>query len=170
MAYPSDVERGWGRFCSRSCAGRATATTPPHPGSGKDHPTFKHGRACRPTPVVSPKRFKSGQSACQHPGCTSGRRERLAEHHVVYQQEVRRRQGDVSDGRNALRLCNSCHPAHHHRSRPVPLTALRDENYEFAFELMGGAAFDYLRRRYAGEDPRLHEWLRRTTAAVSSGK
>lgn len=169
-AYRSDVARGFGKFCSRRCADAQRTGNAENlaKGNGPAHPSFKHGRACQPTPVVNPKRFKSGQSTCQHPDCTSGKRERLAEHHVVYKQEVRRRKGDVSDPRDALRLCNSCHPAHHHRSRPVPLAALRDENYEFAFELMGVAAFDYLRRRYAGGDPRLHEWLRKA-AAVNSG-
>jgi hypothetical protein len=76
-------------------------------------------------------------------------------HHVVYEQEVRRLGGDVNDKRNVLRLCPECHGNHHGRSRPVLLTCLTDANYEFAFELMGSRADDYLRSKYDGEDPRL---------------
>lgn len=35
------------------------------------------------------------------------------------------------------------------------MTALTGENIAFAFTLLGEAAYDYLRRRYEGEDPRL---------------
>lgn len=77
-------------------------------------------------------------------------------HHVVYQQELRKRGGNPSDGRNALALCRDCHAAHHNRSRPLPLEVLRDENYEYARELLGaGVAYEYLVRRYVGEDIRL---------------
>jgi hypothetical protein len=82
-------------------------------------------------------------------------------HHVVYEQEVKRLGGDVNDVRNALRLCPDCHANHHGRSRPIKLTQLTDANYEFAFELMGERAADYLRQKYDGDDPRLEEWVQR---------
>lgn len=161
FAYPSEVARGYGRFCSRRCAGLARPGTPPVVGRGAEHPAHKHGRAVSQRNTADYKRrFHSGQTTCQHPGC-AGKSRRLAEHHVVYEQEIRRRKGDIADGRNALCLCQSCHAAHHHRNRPVLLRALRDENYEFAFELMGPAAYEYLRRRYGGSDPRLEAWLAR---------
>lgn len=78
-------------------------------------------------------------------------------HHVVYQQRVRAEHGDLHDPRNSLTLCRRCHEAHHQRSQPLRLKVLRNENYDFAVELLGvGAAFNYLSRRYAADgDPRL---------------
>lgn len=76
-------------------------------------------------------------------------------HHVVYAQHVSRAGGDLKDPRNLVPLCFSCHGAHHARSRVIPLSKLPDAVYEFARGLLGPAAFDYLQRRYAGEDPRL---------------
>ena len=107
------------------------------------------------------RRFQSGQDRCQMPGCPDPFV--LAnQHHVIYEQHVRAAGGDRFDSANALRLCASCHASHHRRGRPVPLTALRDENFEFAFALLGPAAFDYLKRRYAGDDSRLDALLDRT--------
>jgi hypothetical protein len=67
----------------------------------------------------------------------------------------------VWDPDNALTLCNGCHSSHHNRGAlVVPLSALRDENYAFAVALMGaGPAYEYLRRRYAGNDTRLDALL-----------
>lgn len=52
-----------------------------------------------------------------------------------------------------------CHLAHHGRSRVLPLERLPDSVFAFAVELLGPAAFDYLRRRYGGEDVRLDALL-----------
>jgi hypothetical protein len=77
-------------------------------------------------------------------------------HHVVYQQELRRRGGSTTDVRNIVRIAGKCHRWHHDRHVVLPLAVLPDGAFEFAVELMGaGAAYEYLRRRYAGEDPRL---------------
>jgi hypothetical protein len=86
-----------------------------------------------------------------------GRRHGLQLHHVVYEQHVRAESGDLRDPRNSLTTCAQCHVSHHGGGRAVmPLTALRSANFEFARELLGpGAAYEYLRRRYAGDDPRL---------------
>lgn len=91
--------------------------------------------------------------------CGCGQRALPYPHHVIYQQEIVRRGGDVDDPRNLVPIAFSCHGNHHGRSRPFELGALPDSVYEFAFELMGPAAFDYLRRRYSGEDARLEALL-----------
>ena len=85
-------------------------------------------------------------------------------HHVVYRQELEKLGiTDIAvlwDKRNCLRLCPECH-ANHHGLYPIKLTSLRDANYEFAFEKLGARAFDYLRQKYDGDDPRLEEWAER---------
>lgn len=106
------------------------------------------------------RRFTSGQTTCQHPTC-EGAATKLDEHHVVYRQHIRSHGGDEWNPRDALLLCAACHQSHHKRGRVLPLVALRDENYEYAFELLGPAAYDYLRRYYAGDDPRLDALLER---------
>ena len=53
--------------------------------------------------------------------------------------------------------CPVC--GHHNGTRRFSLALLPDVAYEFAGELMGPAAYDYLRRRYDGEDPRLDALL-----------
>jgi len=81
-------------------------------------------------------------------------------HHAVYRQRIREVGGDVQDARNCVVVCGSCHAYHHAQSRPLPLAALGDLVFEFASELLGpGAAYNYLRRRYVGEDPRLDALL-----------
>lgn len=85
-------------------------------------------------------------------------------HHVVEKQELKNQHAPLNDTRNALRLCigpASCHGGQHTIKR-VMLTALTDDNYEFAFEVLGTFAYDYLRRRYSGDDPRLDAWMRDT--------
>lgn len=86
-------------------------------------------------------------------------------HHVVERQELKRRHEPQFDARNALRLCNerapgeNCHGAHTSAMRRVKLTDLRVENLDYAFEILGPFAHDYLARRYAGEDSRLKSRL-----------
>lgn len=66
----------------------------------------------------------------------------------------------MGDGRNLVLIAHDCHGAHHSRARPLPLRVLPDSVFEFAAELMGAeAAFEYLRRRYTGKDPRLEALL-----------
>jgi hypothetical protein len=106
--------------------------------------------------------------------CGCGRRGRHR-HHVVYQQELRARMRAggrldkerreayaraISDSRNLVWMDFDCHFAHHNASRRLPLSVLPDSVFEFAVELMGAsAAYCYLRRYYAGEDPRLDALL-----------
>jgi hypothetical protein len=82
-------------------------------------------------------------------------------HHAVYAQHVLREGGDLKDARNLVPVAFSCHEAHHGRSRPLELGMLPDSIYAFAGELLGSAAWDYLRRRYSGEDARLDDLLER---------
>jgi hypothetical protein len=84
-------------------------------------------------------------------------------HHAVRVQDVRAHGGDPHDPRNALRLAAQAHLDHHSGAHRIALTALTDQNIEYAFELMGPRAFDYLRRHYDGEDPRLIERLQTDT-------
>lgn len=81
-------------------------------------------------------------------------------HHAVYEQEVRREGGSVKDDRNLVPVCKRCHERHHQRVVPLESYRLPDAVFEFARELLGaGAAYEYLRRRYAGSDPRLESLL-----------
>lgn len=84
-----------------------------------------------------------------------GQKNGLVNHHVIYRAEVQRCGGDVWDSRNAITLCSQCHEKHHSRHTVICLAALRNENIEFAFELKGSAAYNYLTRRYEGDDPRV---------------
>lgn len=99
--------------------------------------------------------------------CICGCGERVAaRHHVVYAQHVRagRRKGReladlLTDARNLVDVAYRCHADHHARARPYPLAMLPDSAFAFAGEVLGPAAFDYLRRRYAGDDDRLSALL-----------
>ena len=59
---------------------------------------------------------------------------------------------EVHDTRNALRVCteldNNCHMRHHHAVRKILTVELVDENIEYAFEVMGLYAADWLRQYY----------------------
>jgi hypothetical protein len=82
-------------------------------------------------------------------------------HHVVEKQECKKRGAALYDTRNALRLCigpGSCHGGQHTITN-VKLCVLTDDNLTFAFEVLGAGAYDYLRRRYDGEDPRVDAML-----------
>jgi hypothetical protein len=79
---------------------------------------------------------------------------------VLTRQLIKREGGDVWDERNLIPLCLGCHAAHHSRMGTLPLSALPDGVFAFAQELLGGpAAFEMLRRYYAGRDPRLDALL-----------
>lgn len=84
-------------------------------------------------------------------------------HHVIEKQELRRRGFDEWDPRNALRLCSgplSCHAQHTGAAKRVDLKNLTDENLDYAFWALGAYAYDYLHRRYDGQDERLVRYLR----------
>lgn len=83
----------------------------------------------------------------------TGRRGAFHAHHVVREEDVQTL--DPHDDRNALRILPSVHWDHHWGNEKIPLTALLDENLAFAYQELGPGAYDYLRRRYVGEDPRV---------------
>jgi hypothetical protein len=140
------------KFCSRGCYVKDMAERR----KGDGNPNFKHGGRIG---KKLPARFKSGQTACQHPEC-DGTARRLHEHHVVYQQHVVREGGDVADPRNALRLCERCHSRHHRRGAVLPLAALRKENIAYALELLDERTLDYFQRYYVVPDGLTLEELR----------
>lgn len=82
--------------------------------------------------------------------CGCGQVGAMDGHHVVLKSHVRKRGGDVWDLRNRLSVFHDHHMAHHHGSdaQKIPLSALRQENVEFARELLGDRADDYLARHY----------------------
>lgn len=149
------------RCCSMRCSGlRRRKDKRLKDRKGAKNPNFKGGSRTGVRDREGERRWYAAQiQFCQHPGCPGGT-ELLACHHVVYEQHVRAKGGDRWDPDNSLTLCFVCHSSHHRKGRyTVPLIALRDENYAFAFDLMGPAAYDYLRRYYVGEDPRLDALL-----------
>lgn len=61
------------------------------------------------------------------------------------------------DLRNLVPIAFDCHGAHHGASRRLSLHMLPDSVFAFASEVLGPeAGFEYLRRRYDGQDIR-HE-------------
>jgi hypothetical protein len=78
-------------------------------------------------------------------------------HHVVEARELKKRNLHhlLWDERNALRLRPDIHRRHTNRMEPVPMTALKDDNIAFAFEVMGASAKEYLERLYTGTDERV---------------
>lgn len=124
---------------------------------GRKNPNYKHGARADVRDRAGERRFVDvAARGCRHPRCRAAEHG-MHQHHVVYRQELVRVNGDVWDPDNALQLCHGCHSSHHRRGmRIVPLSALRDENYAFAVIALGaGPGYEYLRRRYSGEDPRL---------------
>lgn len=76
-------------------------------------------------------------------------------HHVVYDQELRRRSLWRWDPRNGMAVCLFCHERHHNRSRPIHVDKLREDTLDAAFSVLGDYAFDYIHRRYGGPTTRL---------------
>jgi hypothetical protein len=106
--------------------------------------------------------------------CFCGCRERAVHaHHILYRAEITRihktrlREGKatrplnvlLADDRNLAPAAFVCHGNHHAASQRYQLAALPDSAFEFAAEMMGVRAHDWLRRRYGGEDPRLDALL-----------
>jgi hypothetical protein len=164
VVYPSQIRKGGGKFCDRDCL-HAWRATPEGRASqsarmiGKRN-GLKHGRDAGRDKPGSLRRdaWHDPSKTCRWPGCDR-RGVKLDQHHVCYRQHLKRASADLWDGRNALALCAVHHATHHHQITPLPLVALRDENFAYAAEVMGAAAYDYLRRRYAGDDPRLDALL-----------
>ena len=105
--------------------------------------------------VVELRGYRRADFRDQHRKCRACGAKGQHNHHVVYTQHVLRVDGDRWDPANALRLCLGCHVlAHQHE---VPVSVLRPVNIEYAFELLGDAAYDYLKRYYRDDRPELLE-------------
>jgi hypothetical protein len=137
-------------FCSTSC--RKEAKIAGRKPTNKRTTVDPSDRAAR---REGKERFKSDDLVCQGPDCT--KRAAPHDHHVVYEQTVEKWGGDIWDKRNALALCFGKHEGQH-KGKKLPITCLHDRNLDFAYELMGAAATDYLHRHYTGDDPRLEIW------------
>ena len=79
-----------------------------------------------------------------------GQRGQLFGHHVVLARHVRAAGGDVWDLRNRLGVLHACHMAHHSGGldQRFDQTMLRQENIDFAYELLGDRAQEYLDKHY----------------------
>lgn len=124
-------------------------------------------------PVSNPQSFRNEarfQRVCARRDCQRGGS--FHAHHVVDEAILRDRchipKKDRYDTRNALRLCQGlgdpdrrCHFSHEHRVEGyvVKTVELTDDNLEYAFEVLGDYAADYLRREYDDSelDPRIIE-------------
>ena len=148
------------KTCSRKCAAELKRSRGGARRKGERNPNYRHGRRVGDRDREGERRWYAALGTrCSHPDCASDAH--LVLHHVTYRQAVRRASGDEWDPRNAMTLCTSCH-GHHQRGRVIPLTSLSAGALEFAVDLLGaGPAFEYLRRRYAGDDPRLESHLAR---------
>lgn len=101
------------------------------------------------------------QRVCQNPSCN--RAGPFHAHHAVDKQTLKGwgvPRVEWDDTRNAMRLCegldtNRCHFQFENRRIEIPLTALSDDNIEYAFEKGGARAYDHLKREYSGDDPRV---------------
>lgn len=84
-------------------------------------------------------------------------------HHVVDKQTLRREYGRTGDSlydtRNAMRLHRYCHFQFENSRAEIPLTKLKDCMIEYAVEVMGLRAYDYLKRYYSGDDERVEAIL-----------
>lgn len=108
-----------------------------------------------PASFRSEARWQRVCAVCQKPG-------RFVAHHVVYEQHLRNwyglRGNALFDTRNALGTHSSCHTGKQHSgSQRIKTRDLRDENIEYAFELMGVRAYNYFERFYdnSSPDPRI---------------
>lgn len=83
-------------------------------------------------------------------------------HHVVdkriLQDRCKLRGNALYDTRNAMRLCegldgNRCHFNFENRVIKIATKILTDQNIEYAFEVLGPYAADYLRAQYDDSEP-----------------
>jgi ribosomal protein S27AE len=127
--------------CSAACTNAARALAK----VGTDNPNADSDTEARDRWVAAKKR------RCEKCGAPA-----THQHHVVYQQHVRLRGGDIYDPRNSFSLCFSCHNYHHNGlDKRLAVSDLNPENIEFAVELLGAAAVDYFPRYYDNDAPHL---------------
>lgn len=149
------------KTCSIKCAAESKRRKSAGKRRGAANPNYRHGRRAGKRDRVGEARWRAAlKDACElHADC---RRRDLLQHHVVYRQAIERAGGDVWDSRDSMTVCNPGHTSHHQRGKIIPLVLLPDVAYLFAAELLGAPrAYEYLRRRYGGDDPRLDALLDR---------
>jgi hypothetical protein len=115
-------------------------------------------------PVCNPESFRL-EARSQIVCAKCGESGPFHAHHVVDKQTLRRygQTGRLQyDTRNALRLCspgnaNNCHLQSEGPNLKLKTGMLTDASIEYAFEILGAYAYDYLRREYddSAEDIRL---------------
>jgi 5-methylcytosine-specific restriction endonuclease McrA len=139
------------KFCSQACMGFQCR---------KERTCKICGAAFFSKPRQGP--VKTCSKRCQHeakrrrwssqaePACrVCGSATRLVLHHVVHEQHVRSRGGDIYDPTNSFTACWQCHWDHHNGiDHRIPVAALRPENHQFARALLGEYAPYYLLRYY----------------------
>lgn len=97
-------------------------------------------------------------------------------HHVVDKQTLKNwgvPEADRYDTRNAMRLCEGLDTAKCHMrfekkvvGFEIALTKLSDDHIEHAFEKGGTRAYNFLKREYTGEDPRVERKLEEALVAA----
>jgi hypothetical protein len=123
------------------------------------------------TPVQNPKSFRMearAQIVCAY----CGKARPFQAHHVVDKGELKKvglKGNALYDTRNALRLCEDitqfiqgrCHYQFENRRIRIATWMLKDCNIEYAFEVLGAYAFDYLTQEYVGalDDSRIRRQL-----------
>lgn len=159
------------RFCSRAC--HQACWTPPNTPEiqqrkatkmrqrkGKRNPNYRNGSRQGYRDRDGERRwYVALKPACEVCNGAKRRGGKLALHHIVYRQHLASAGGDMWDLRNGLTCCTSCHMSHHRRGAVIPVALLPDDALAYAAETLGVAAYDYLRRYYAGDDPRLEGLL-----------
>lgn len=117
-------------------------------------------------PIANPKSFRE-EAKWQRVCAKCGAGGAFHAHHVVDKAILRNRCGlrgnALYDTRNALRLCEGldgkrCHLNFENRGVRLSTRRLTDDNIEYAFEVLGAYAYDYLRQEYddvTDPDPRL---------------
>lgn len=144
------------KTCSVKCAAQLKKSRGGEHRKGTANPNYRSGKRVGVRDRANEERWYAAlATACMAPDCPSGTGW-LALHHICYRQHLRRSGGDEWDPRNGFTLCPSCHTSHHRRGRVLPVSCLPDAALEFAQEVFGGYAADYLRRYYVDDgDPRL---------------
>lgn len=121
-------------------------------------------------PICNPESFRL-EAKSQRVCAVTGQPGNFLAHHVVYEQDLKRRLGlsgnQLYDTRNARRISKRAHDNHHAAHRRIKTTELTDDNIEYAIEKLGIYAYDYLRRKYddSEEDPRVAAILNRWVPA-----
>lgn len=118
-------------------------------------PMSQKRRAAKPTVAVVAAQEAWFRATQADPVCASCRvpvasRGRVQGHHVVPRAYVKRHGGDEWDLRNRMTVCEEHHMAHHHGSvrQRLGLALLTEAHWEFARDLLGDHAEEYLAKRY----------------------